>query len=354
MTHRHRERELIGNFFKEKRIAAGLTQTFLARKLGWTSSQFISNWERGLAIPPKKILNQLVELCHIDINEIIDVYADATRIEIDSLLNSPSHYQPEMDLSSSLNLNPESSSDLPAIGNINLQSQYVDRAIETLDNISHLFDQNDLSITPYSERSIQDFAALNEPKKSEIISHLVTYQEFAKEMAPHFNQNQTDVREEVACLKASLKGLGLKAGDEDLNFIDQGDIVEVYGIDGKQQYRNFEFIKSCPYDLLMVHTHEWFVLYERSPETNDQINQRIQEVISTDQTQSVPFDIPQHSLKVAMMEDEPIFNVNLKRIKPIFNEKTDIKTAFVATLVVEPTSPEEEESLDTAQLLLPH
>lgn len=326
MTTQNLERELIGDFFKRKRIAAGLTQTFLAKKLGWTTSQFISNWERGLAIPPKKIINKLVELCKIDTKEMMNIYAEAARLEIDALLNNPKNQDRTLN---------KALAQMPTI-NYTITSRYLNKAIETLDNITSLFKKNNLEITPYSNRSITDFSGLSEPKKIDVISQLHNYQEFARAMAPKFNQHKTEAKHEVSCLQASLNGLGLKTGDDDFSFIDSGDIVEVYGIDGKQQYRNFEFIKLCPYDLLMVHTHEWYVLYERAPETNLQINQYIKYVIGSDCTKSIPFDIPKHLLLVPKSEEEAAFSVNLKWIKPLFNLKTEIKTGFVATLLVEP------------------
>lgn len=40
---------------KQAREKSGLSQSELAKKLGYTSAQFVSNWERGVCtIPPKK------------------------------------------------------------------------------------------------------------------------------------------------------------------------------------------------------------------------------------------------------------------------------------------------------------
>lgn len=44
------------NYFKTLRLNAGLSQRAVSDKLGYTSSQFVSNWERGLCgFPPSKI-----------------------------------------------------------------------------------------------------------------------------------------------------------------------------------------------------------------------------------------------------------------------------------------------------------
>lgn len=53
-------------FLKDAREAKGLSQAEVAKHLGYTSPQFISNWERGTAAPPAKILFQLSRLYNVN------------------------------------------------------------------------------------------------------------------------------------------------------------------------------------------------------------------------------------------------------------------------------------------------
>jgi transcriptional regulator with XRE-family HTH domain len=69
----------LGQYLKEKRIAVSMTQLDLARKLGYTSAQFVSNWERGLAKPPIAQLKVLSKLLKINRNELISILTDITR-----------------------------------------------------------------------------------------------------------------------------------------------------------------------------------------------------------------------------------------------------------------------------------
>ena len=52
----------LGSELKTLRVKAGLKQKEVASKLGYTSPQFISNWERGISSPPVKSLKQLAEI----------------------------------------------------------------------------------------------------------------------------------------------------------------------------------------------------------------------------------------------------------------------------------------------------
>ncbi|MBO9667694.1 MAG: helix-turn-helix transcriptional regulator [Bdellovibrio sp.] len=55
----------LGTLLKEHRLKAGMTQQDLANKFGYSTAQFISNWERGISQPPMETLVQLSVLLKI-------------------------------------------------------------------------------------------------------------------------------------------------------------------------------------------------------------------------------------------------------------------------------------------------
>lgn len=60
-------------YLKRKRIGAGLSQRQVARKLGYTTAQFVSNWERGISEPPISALKTLAVLYELDADELFEV-----------------------------------------------------------------------------------------------------------------------------------------------------------------------------------------------------------------------------------------------------------------------------------------
>src|SRR4030088_952625 len=62
-----------GKYLREKRENAQLSQGEVARKLDYSTAQFVSNWERGLAAPPADKLKKLVNLLEIPEEEIINM-----------------------------------------------------------------------------------------------------------------------------------------------------------------------------------------------------------------------------------------------------------------------------------------
>lgn len=62
----------VSQFLKKARKTAGLSQSEVASSLGYTSPQFISNWERGLAAPPLVIAKKLARIYRVEGEELLE------------------------------------------------------------------------------------------------------------------------------------------------------------------------------------------------------------------------------------------------------------------------------------------
>ena len=76
----------VGRFFKTARDRAGLTQMMLAKELGYTSPQFVSNWERGLCSPPFWALAKIVKLTKVPASAVKEVYMASFEKMVDKAL----------------------------------------------------------------------------------------------------------------------------------------------------------------------------------------------------------------------------------------------------------------------------
>lgn len=65
--------EGMADFFREAREKVGLTQMEVAIALGYSTAQFVSNWERGKSGVPVSVLGRLISLYKLDKNRIIDL-----------------------------------------------------------------------------------------------------------------------------------------------------------------------------------------------------------------------------------------------------------------------------------------
>ncbi len=70
-TERDIRRTTLGRFIRANRTKAGVSQVELAEHLGYTSSQFVSNWERGHSTPPFDALPRIADFLGLDEREIV-------------------------------------------------------------------------------------------------------------------------------------------------------------------------------------------------------------------------------------------------------------------------------------------
>jgi transcriptional regulator with XRE-family HTH domain len=72
-TFEFKSRQRVGTFLKKRREQAGLTQRAVSDHLGYSTAQFVSNWERGVSMAPMQALPQLAHICAVPAKEMIAV-----------------------------------------------------------------------------------------------------------------------------------------------------------------------------------------------------------------------------------------------------------------------------------------
>jgi transcriptional regulator with XRE-family HTH domain len=74
----------IGNFLKAQRQAKKLTQKQLADIFNLTCTQFVSNWERGICLPPANYLPKLCQVLNIERKTLINLILEKTEADLDA------------------------------------------------------------------------------------------------------------------------------------------------------------------------------------------------------------------------------------------------------------------------------
>ena len=67
-------KEKICKFLKKKRLDVNISQKELSQKLGYESPQIISNYERGVCLPPISSFKPLLKTLGIEQGEFIQLY----------------------------------------------------------------------------------------------------------------------------------------------------------------------------------------------------------------------------------------------------------------------------------------
>lgn len=72
----------LAQFLKDKRTHSGLSQKDVATKLGYSTSQFISNWERGISQPPINTLRTLAQMYNVSADQMFNVLLEETMVQV--------------------------------------------------------------------------------------------------------------------------------------------------------------------------------------------------------------------------------------------------------------------------------
>lgn len=83
----------LADWLREAREAAHLSQSQVAQELGYSSPQFISNWERGLSSPPIPKFKKLCKMYSLSLDEAFDKLLQATLTEVERKLRSEFYAQ---------------------------------------------------------------------------------------------------------------------------------------------------------------------------------------------------------------------------------------------------------------------
>ncbi len=77
----------LGQFLCELRLKKDLSQREVSQKLGYSSAQFISNFECGIAPPPLAKLKALVKIYDAPIEKVLDLILECERKKIGAVLH---------------------------------------------------------------------------------------------------------------------------------------------------------------------------------------------------------------------------------------------------------------------------
>jgi len=81
---------VLGDYLQKMRLESNLTQREVSEALGYSSAQFISNFERGIAVPPLKKLKVLVKMYGMPVDTVMEMILNAEREIMMSALRSKS------------------------------------------------------------------------------------------------------------------------------------------------------------------------------------------------------------------------------------------------------------------------
>ena len=213
------------------------------------------------------------------------------------------------------------------------KDQITDTRIEIgLGRLQSIFADKGIEVLTHLPSSLKAFQLMPTQRQQIVQKNIENYSRIIA--AAKFELEEDDLiskDDEVECLQHAFEEYDFKFKDDDFDFIDEGDIVELYSAENIQLYRNLQFLKVSPYDLLTTLTNEWTTLYERPNEVTKAIMDRVGEVMTSNLTAAAPFGVGPHLMKAVSKQDQVIVSISLKYIKPVFSTYNNNKVGFVVT-----------------------
>lgn len=69
--------KIFGEYLRAQRIKVDRSQIEVSRELGYSSSQFVSNWERGISFPPLAAYHQIARIYQVSLDELFEQSMEA-------------------------------------------------------------------------------------------------------------------------------------------------------------------------------------------------------------------------------------------------------------------------------------
>ena len=208
----------------------------------------------------------------------------------------------------------------------------IDEELESLlFDLQEVLSKRKVDFQPFTPGSQKIFKQKPYEMKAGVLHGTQAYLEILKTFI-NISETSEDfetVDEDIQLLEIALNRFNLKPPrDERFGFLKQGWVVEIYNREMIQIYRNFEFFRQCSYDLYSVLVNEWHVLYERNSQITNAIFKRVGYVLEQGK-ETIPFNIPDHTLKERYLDHNKIFFSSTKYLTPLFDKKTGKRAGFM-------------------------
>lgn len=183
-------------------------------------------------------------------------------------------------------------------------------------DISLMLQAEGKTVRPYVA-GLPHFSSLSLEKKRNAVEQVRFYQELCHaQLADGYKINDS-----LTFTWKAFRRLGLVPSSDLFNNIENEDIIEIYSKEHVQLFRNFNFFDCCSYTLEELNTYEWWSLFERDEETNQQIIAATNLVFSGEKEGTFVPDVPKHLLREARSADRFSMNHQIRKMAPVYRNK---------------------------------
>jgi hypothetical protein len=171
-----------------------------------------------------------------------------------------------------------------------------ERLLLTLGDFARTLERYGLNVRVCNTASLAKLLETPDVKKEQIRSHFELWNSWVRPESSGTKEIKLDTDKEKSFLKRALEHYGVWIYDDFWKTIDSNQVIELYGSDMVQLYRNLRFFHFCGYSLLEISVFEWYTLWER-PSAVQQEMMAAAETAMKEPTPVMPYHVPRHVLR---------------------------------------------------------
>ncbi len=170
------------------------------------------------------------------------------------------------------------------------------RLLRTLTDFSIKLKRYGLNVAICNHASLQKLAELNSDQKTQIREYFENWGIWIEPETSGDSIIEVGFEQEKTFLKRALDHYGFWIHDEFWKSISHGQVIEFYGKNMVQLYRNLHFFQFSSYSLLEISVFEWYQLWQRPSVIQDTMMKTANHVM-THMTPLLVYGAPRHVLR---------------------------------------------------------
>lgn len=195
-----------------------------------------------------------------------------------------------------LNLNPRFSKQVEPSLKVILDDPENKLLLLALERFAEILRRYGHIVSIYSSGSLLKLSDTTSEKKTAIRTFFENLADWMEPEAGSPEIIKVDLEKEKTFLRRAFSHHGLWMHEDFWNTLTEGQVIEFYGTDGVQLYRNINFFDFCSYSLLDISVFEWYNLWQRPSQIQEQMNRDAVKVFST-ATPVMQYKVPRHVLR---------------------------------------------------------
>ncbi len=183
----------------------------------------------------------------------------------------------------------------------------------------------------FDEQVLENFSKLPMERQKMLVRVLKDLCELLQESIsePIFPE-KVSIEKEISYLSHFLKKLNLKISSADfLDQLENGELIEIYDLEGIQLYRSWSAFQFCSYSIDQLMTYDWNTLFERPSHVVSYLYSVLPEIFSSGKT--VHYSIEEYLIKERFAQNSKTFLYKMKKASAIVDQTTLQPRAFVTT-----------------------